>query len=286
MTAKKFVATPIFALMNTVVTKISFSFPKKRGDYLVFSLPQTNHYQNIINLAITPSGCKKTADKCWGNKIVILTLNDVKKEVKIDFQIKLKPYSVTINKNYKITNYSKNVFSPNRFINGQDQKIVKIAKGVVGKERNLETIIKNLYLFTRNYLTYGKPTAGLYSYKQAIEERMTDCGGFSTFLASLLQTVNIPSRLVVGFLIKKDWVSRILTFNFSLLTFNFLKIHVWLEVMLPNKSWFPIDASTSKFGQIPANRLVTSFGCDFNIKINNSNYQIDLLQKPVYLSKN
>jgi len=115
---------------------------------------------------------------------------------------------------------------------------------------------------------------------------MTDCGGFSTFLASLLQTVNIPSRLVVGFLIKKDWVSRILTFNFSLLTFNFLKIHAWLEVMLPNKSWFPIDASTSKFGQIPANRLVTSFGCDFNIKINNSNYQIDLLQKPVYLSKN
>lgn len=263
--------------------KFCLKFYGDRGDHLVFSLPQTNHYQAISDLTITPSRCKIQTDKQWGNKIMVFTLNDVKKEIKVDFHIKLKSFSNTIDKNYKLDDYSKNVLISNRFISGQDPKIAKIAKKVVGKEKNLDATIRKLYLFTRNYLTYGKPTEGLYSYKQALEERITDCGGFSTFLISLLNSVNIPTRPIIGFIIKKDLLTRIQTFNFSFLTFHFLSIHAWLEVMLPDRSWLPIDPSTGKFGQLPANRLVTSFGCDFNVKINNKNYQVDFLQKPIYL---
>ena len=265
--------------MNTAVSKISLSFQKKRGVYLVFSLPQTNYYQEIIDLATIPFKSYNLS----GNKVAIFYLNDVEKEVKIDFQTKLKPYSVFIDKNYKISDYSRNVFtSSNRFINGQDPEIIKIANKAVGKEKNLEIIIKNLYLFTRKYLTYGKPTEGLYSYKQAMEERITDCGGFSTFLASLLQSQNISSRLVVGYIVKPNFFQKLFP-EYLILNTKYLRIHAWLEVMLPDKKWFPIDPSTGKFGVLPANRLVTSFGCDFNLKIDNNSYQIDLFQNPIYL---
>ncbi|GIW63360.1 MAG: hypothetical protein KatS3mg091_162 [Patescibacteria group bacterium] len=56
-------------------------------------------------------------------------------------------------------------------------------------------------------------------------------------------------------------------------------MHAWLETQLPNKVWFPMDPSLEwkrkkgltkrqgGFGYIPADRLVVSFGCDFDIKI-------------------
>jgi len=264
--------------MNTAATKLSLRFPNKRGERLVFALPQTNHYQDILDLTLPKFRLYLIGE----NRVSIFTLNDVKKEIKIDLQIKLKPHTMTINKNYKISDYAKNTFSPNRFVNGEDKKVKKLANKVVRKEKNLGKIIKNLYLFTRKYLAYGNPTEGLYTYKQAIEERITDCGGFSTFLAALLASQNIPSRLVVGYIVKPNIFQKLFP-KYSTLDTKRLRIHAWLETMLPDSSWFPIDPSTGKFGSIPSNRLVTSFGYDFNIKIDKKNYQIDLLQNPIYI---
>lgn len=284
--------------MNTAAIKFSLEFPKNRGELLIFSLPQTNHYQNIFKINLIPPRKWKTVkDKQWGNKILVLTLNDVKKKSMINFQINPKSFKISINKNYKLSDYQKIKIFPNRFISGQDNKIRQIAKKIIGKEQNLAKIIKKLYNFTLNYLYYGRPITGLYSYKQAMEERVTDCGGFSTFLASLLQSLNIPCRLVVGFIIKKDILKKFLSMlHVSCYMFHHLTIHAWLEVLLPDNSWFPLDPSIdwrrrkglSKrqggFGIIPADRLVTSFGCDFNIKVNNKNFTIDLLQKPIYVN--
>ncbi len=285
----------IFAHMNTAAINFSLIFPKNRGEFLIFSIPQTNHYQNIAKFSlIPPVGWKTVKDKQWENKIVVLTLSDVKQKPKISFQIKPKPVNNSINKNYKLSDYQKIKISSNRFINGQDKKIKQITKEIVGKEKNLQKIIKKLYLFTLNYLSYGKPISGLYSYKQAMEERITDCGGFSTFLISLLNAAGIPSRLVVGYIINTGFLHN-LFFKYLILNTKYLLIHAWLEVLLPDNSWFPLDPAIDwrrgrgltkrqgGFGIIPADRLVTSFGCDFNIKVNNKNFAIDLLQKPIYL---
>lgn len=152
-----------------------------------------------------------------------------------------------------------------------------------------------MYFFTLDYLDYGHPIDGLYPFDQALRQRRTDCGGFATFLGSLIQALGIPTRLVVGFLVKKNIFTRLLSFGQISLGFNHLIIHAWLEVKLPNVEWFPLDPAIewrrlkgqSKrqggFGSVPADRLVFSFGCDLTIKFNNKRINFEIIQKPICL---
>jgi len=282
--------------MPSYYFKLKFSLPNK-NNFSLFSLPQPSHYHQILNLKINSSNNQIINEKKWGNKVTVL-----KDKSEITFTAKPFSFKSSINPNFTLLSYQKTkipkiYLTPNRFINGNDQKIKSLAKKILGKEKNLLKVVKKLYDFTLNYLTYGQPIDGLYPYNQALNEKITDCGGFSTFLASLFQSQNIPSRLVVGFIIKKNFLIDFLsTFNFYFLTFNSLMMHAWLEILLPNNQWFPLDPSLDwrrkkgqtkrqgGFGFIANDRLVTSFGCDFELEIEGKNYKIDLLQQPAILN--
>jgi len=274
-------------------------FYKKQ--FIIFSLPQSSPYHQISNLKINSQNFKIINEKKWGNKIVILNLiQDPKQHNFISFKLKPFPFKFSINPSFTLSSYQKTkipkiYLTPNRFIKGNDPKIKSLAKKVLGQETNLLTVVKKLYDFTLEYLTYGKPIDGLYPYSQALNKKITDCGGFSTFLASLLQSQNIPSRLVVGFIIKKNIIKDLLIkLQVTSYRLQDLLIHAWLEILLPDGSFFPLDPSIEwkrrksqtqrqgGFGFIPADRLVTSYGCDFELKIKGKNYKIDLLQKPIY----
>ncbi|MFN4213081.1 MAG: transglutaminase-like domain-containing protein, partial [Microgenomates group bacterium] len=266
---------------------------------VIFSLPPSNGYQKITNLKIDWQDYQIIEEKQWGNKVVVLRLNDVKKNFsQISFNLSSSCFTGELKPSFSIDNYQNKKFKiiNDRFINGKNPQIKKFARQIVGKEKNLQKIIKKLYSFTLDYLTYGKPIEGLYSHKQALKEKITDCGGFSTFLASLLQSINIPSRLIIGFLIKKNIIKYLGSmFYFSRYTFHDLLIHAWLEALLPDGSWFPLDPSIEwrrnkgltkregGFGFVPDDRLVISYGEDFKIKIDNKIHQIDILQNPVYI---
>lgn len=231
----------------------------KKNSLTVFALPQTNSYQIINSLNIKPSNYQ-IINNLSNNKIAVFGKQT---DAEITFDAELKSYSY---KNVK--NYSKEL-----------------------------EIIRKQYDSTLSYLTYGNPIDGLHSYKQAMAERITDCGGFSTFLAKLLQDQGIASRLVVGFLLKQSLVKYIFSmFHVSCFMFHDLSMHAWLEATLSDGTWFPLDPSIEwrrmhgltrrkgGFGYIPADRLVTSFGQDFKLKLEDKIYQIDILQKPLYLS--
>ncbi len=269
--------------------------PKKAGEYVLFSLPQTNQYQKITSLEIEPRKYKRFKENKWGNDIVSFTLNDVKHYACINFNHKAISINQTIDSTFKINEYSR-ITNPDRFINGKDVQIQRLAKKIVGEEKSLAKTIKNIYRFVLTYLTYGKPNKALYTYKQALRERTTDCGGFSTLLLSLLQSVNIPSRLVVGYLLRPSLSKLFLTkLRIDSLTFRSLSMHVWVEILLPDDSWFPLDpsiewqrvnnftSSQGDFGIIPDDRLVLSYGEDFDLNIGTKNYKIDLFQSPVYI---
>ncbi|MBI4009386.1 transglutaminase domain-containing protein [Candidatus Roizmanbacteria bacterium] len=273
-------------------------FTQNRGKRLVFSLPQDNQYQKISDLKIIPSQFKTIKTGNWQNRVALFRLNDVKNIITIAFEANFNQFKGSINPRFSLSNYrhSRNLVTSDRFVNGNDAKIKRLAKQIVKKENNLARIIKNAYDFTLEYLKYGNPTEGLYSYKQAIEERITDCGGFSTFLTSVLQSVGIPSRLVVGYLIKENLFTKFFSrFDFCNLSFDFLLMHAWLEVLLPDNTWFPLDPSIEwrrthgltkrlgGFGFIPPDRLVMSYGQDFKLKISNKTYTIDIFQNPVYV---
>lgn len=273
--------------------------PKNRGEEIVFSIPQSNHYQQIKNLQISPAPHLQILDQ-WGNEIFIF--NDVLK-IDIKFQAYLKELKVKkeMVKKFFVNDYHKLpkeqlifYLQPNRFINGEDKQIKQIAKKIAGKEINLYQMIKKIYYYTLNYLTYANPIDDLYSYKQALLNKKTDCGGFSTFFLSLCHALKIPARLTVGFLVTNHKLKRIFSvLNVRNLTLDDLFIHAWPEILLPDGSWLPLDPSIEwrrkkrltkrkgGWGEIPADRLVVSFGCDFNIKIGKKVYQFDLLQKPI-----
>jgi len=272
-----------------------FKLKFKNQNQIIFSLPQSSHYHQIANLKINSKNYQIINEKKWGNKVVVL-----KDKSEINFTLKPFSFKSFIDPTLTLESYKKNkipkiYLTPNRFINGHDSKIKSLSEKVLNQEKNLLKVLKKLYDFTLEYLTYGKPIDGLYPYSQALNEKTTDCGGFSTFLASLYQSLNIPSRLVVGFLIKKNIVKNFLnTLHVIRYTFHDLFIHAWLEILLPDGSFFPLDPSLDwrrrkkltkregGFGFIPKDRLVTSYGCDFELKIGGENYKIDLLQKPYF----
>ncbi len=272
---------------------------KNRRGGIIFSLPKSNHYHQIKNLQIAPGPNLQILDQ-WGNEIIIF--NDVLK-IRIKFKATLKEIKIKkelikkfLLKDYQKLPKEKLIFytQPNRFINGEDKQIKQIAKKIVGQDTNLYRIIEKIYSYTLNHLSYADPIEGLYSYHQALKEKKTDCGGFSTFFISLCHSLNIPSRLVVGFLIKENILKKIFnTFHVLSSTFHSLTIHAWPEVLLPDSYWFPVDPSIEwrrkegltkrkgGLGYIPADRLVASFGCDFKIKMGKINYQLDILQNPI-----
>ena len=270
----------------------SLSFPKKDNQLVIFSLPQTNQYQTVSNIKFR----EKTpviVEGQWKNKIAIfehqnsgIIFNCQPKEIRqiISSQFSLKDYSL------KHCHLKKS-----RFINGSDLQVLKLSEMIIKKEKDLNRIIYKIFNFVLEYLSYGKPIKGLHSYKQALTERVTDCGGFSTFMASLMQSIGIPCRLVAGFLLRENFHTKLLSILKFHLNFDFLVMHAWLEILLPDKSWFPLDASMEwrrikgltkrqgGYGYIPADRLVLSFGDDFSVDIKNKTYCIDILQHPIYL---
>jgi len=262
---------------------------------LVLALPQTNQYQTISNLQPTPKTDIIYHDVIWSNRIGIFT----NRLSRLNFNLTTHQVNRMIsprwqNSDYPVSFIAKHtyLFKPDRFINGQDPQIITIIKQF--KQSTLKLIIKEVYDYILDNLTYGKPYTGLYSYRQALNERVTDCGGFSTLLLSLLQSLKIPARLVVGFLIRKQ---NLLIQSLKMLycrcyMFNDLSMHAWVEVLLPNGNWFPLDPAIEwrrnrgltqrqgGFGNIPADRLVMSYGQDFAISIGGKKYRIDLLQYP------
>lgn len=271
--------------------KFSLQIKNGQGHLTFFSLPKSNKYQQITNLVFSKSSFRNTADQFYKNTILILESTDTQT---INFEAILKEQSIKIS-------HKKPIFLPkakeyirnNKYINSNDLQIKSIAKKIKGK--TTAEILRNSYDFVLSYLEYGYPYEGLYSYSQALRYRVTDCGGFSTLLCSILNAKGIPTRLVSGFLLKEDRSTKILyLLNFPL-SFNNLSMHAWVEALMPDGSWFVMDPSiewrrnkkltnrVGGFGFVPNDRLVVSFGQDFKVNFNNKQYEIPLLQNPIAL---
>lgn len=277
-------------------------FPKKRGEVLIFPLPQTNQYQNISRLFIRPDNHQIITENLRGNRVVVFTLNDVKDHVSLGFHHKGNIVKNLSNINFGVQDYTEELLKeyrflliPDRFVNGNDPLIKKIIREYRIQNIDIRTVFTRINNFILEYLTYGKPTEGLYPYSQAIEERITDCGGFSTLMLSLLQSLKIPARLVVGYIINENFISRILSNSkFFILNSKFLLMHAWPEALLPDGTWFPFDPALEwkrakgqtkrlgGFGYIPGDRLVVSYGQDFTINHGKKPIRLDNLQNPIY----
>lgn len=100
----------------------------------------------------------------------------------------------------------------------------------------------------------------------ACNERYGNCTDFHSLFISLARTVGIPARFEMGFPIPLDRKEG-----------TILGYHCWVEFWLPERGWFPVDASEAFkhpeqrelfYGTHPADRLHFTTGRD--LKLGNS----------------
>lgn len=276
--------------------RFSLDIHKEKGKYCVFGIPKSNQYQIIKNVLFYPKPAYIQVINPWGNNVAIFSLKNIRDKIILSFSTQPINIQKRINPSWTLSDYHIEKISYNRFINGDDKQIKQQTENVLHNKKNILIITQKLFQHTLKYLTYGHPILGLYSYSQVLQNQTTDCGGFSTYLLSLFQSIGIPGRLVVGFVIKKSVRSNLLSFmNLQSLNFNSLLMHAWAEIQLPDAAWFPMDPAmewrrTKKltkrlggFGVIPDDRLVISYGEDFKVNIDRVKFTIDMVQHPIYL---
>lgn len=166
---------------------------------VVFPIPKSNQYQNISG--IKSSLKSKRFFSNWNNEVCLfpqgepsfLSFSHHAKRVYFDFN------TIEV---YK----KKDLPLDDTFISGSNRKILDLNNKLLSdrKKKNNKNIVKSLYYGLIDFLEYGNPIDGLHTYKQALENKKTDCGGFSTLLASLLKANGIHSRLVIGYIFSKS----------------------------------------------------------------------------------
>ncbi len=169
--------------------------------------------------------------------------------------------------------------APNRFfaVTGQ---IRQIARQVGGENGPALAVVQRLYAHVVRTLHYGNPIPGLYSARDALQLPAVDCGGFCSLLAALLAAKNIPTRLLVGFLVG----------------YQRCGMHVWLEARLSGGQWLPLDPThdhlyragrdrkSGRFGFVGSDRIVFSVGADWRLSVAGTDVPVVILQHPVVVN--
>jgi len=262
----------------------------------ILPIPPNTVYQTTNGEPAFTRGYHKTFDAKFGNQVVfwqeILQPGEEKCFAE-NIQIAVSPRKLTINPVWTVDNYHDTkkaveyslYLKDETHVNGSDEKVRGLAGSILRSEKNLGVVLGNLYKYVVDNLKYGNPVKGLYPYSYVLEKRVVDCGGFDSLLCSLYRAVGIPSRIVSGF-----WAG-------SEIGEACEKMHAWLEVLLPNGDWFPLDPSVEHlrllgrsdkdggFGITGNNRIAFSRGSDIPLKISDKDLTSDILQNPIVIAE-
>ena len=276
-------------------------YPQKNKVVVIMPFPKEFDYQKLIGIySITPSSGELNREFKYQNRYIHwqATLNPNQTAVfKVRFQIFVKPKHVSLNQNFQSETYilsSKDYNSSNydnfkktnkiflksdKYINGQDERIIKLSNDLVSKKLDLISRINALNSYVVKNLHYGNPIEGLYTLNQTLKKAAVDCGGFDVMLGSLCMAQKIPVRIVSGF-----WAG-----------YSDNGMHAWLEILLPNGQWLSADPSIeqllntgrtkreAKLGFVGSDRIALSVGCNFKLKVGGRTIQLDILQNPKVL---
>jgi hypothetical protein len=268
--------------------EFSFNFAAKGADqYWLFPIPRSNLYQKINRLRIPEFAQTVRLDQ---DHRLMLAKADRCSSIKFFHQaqsIKIDWASVQLKKTQK-----KADLFQDQYVNALDQKMQDLAKKWKNGEKDLKKITVLFYEKTLEYLQYGRTTEGLHPYSQALTEKVTDCGGFSTFLLTLLQTQGLIGRLAVGYLLKNNSKQKLKKFFNFTYQWSDLTMHAWVELQAADGSWIPLDPAVdwryrhgqsrrfAAFAQLPADRLLISYGHNHHLTRFDQDYHWPILQHP------
>jgi len=112
----------------------------------------------------------------------------------------------------------------------QTKEVKKLAKNIVGKEKNYFKKARKIFDWITDNITYKYPPKerGVIS---TLKNKYGDCGEFSLLFIALCRSVGIPARYISGM-----WVAPIKKQRF----------HAWAAFYLADVGWLPVDCTVSQ----------------------------------------
>ncbi|MBQ8886665.1 MAG: transglutaminase domain-containing protein [Candidatus Gastranaerophilales bacterium] len=126
-----------------------------------------------------------------------------------------------INKNKNPEKDINRYLKDEQYIEVNDALVKSYAAKIKGDTK--EEIIKNIYEFTQNHLTY-KHLKGVSGAKKALKDRVGECSEYSAIMVALCRAKGIPARIVIGNIAREE--------NSK---------HNWVEVYFDEYGWVTFD---------------------------------------------
>jgi hypothetical protein len=127
---------------------------------------------------------------------------------------------------------------PNRFIQSDDEKIIKLAKEAIGETNNAGEAARRIESFVANYIENTSLSVGYASASEVADSKEGDCSEFAVLTAALCRAVGIPARIAVGI----AYVDEFLGYE------NVFGGHAWTEAYIGNR-WVGLDSAFKSTGR-------------------------------------
>jgi len=256
---------------------------------IVIPFPPTAPQQHVLSEPVLNPQMALGREEKFGNRYAWASIEagETPIHLKETFRVMVDPVNVTNLGSWSVVDYARldkkdraTHLEPDRFIQ-RNEKIDQLARSIVGTERDIVKILGKINSYVVDNLNYGKPIPGLYSAEDALTNDVVDCGGYDALFCSLVMAVGIPSRIVSGF-----WAG-----------YPKNDMHAWVEILLPDGRWLPVDPSVEqlhdlgrsrrigRLGFVGSDRIIVSYGCDFDLTLNDRVIRCDILQHPLIIAE-
>jgi hypothetical protein len=135
------------------------------------------------------------------------------------------------------TEINRQYLEPNAFIQADDAEILRLARELVGTEKDTCRAALSLERWVAGNMSFDLGIVFAPA-TEIIRNRRGTCVGYATLLATLARAAGIPSRIVMGYV-------------YALGMFGG---HAWAEVMIGER-WVPLDAAVVNTGAADATRI-------------------------------
>jgi hypothetical protein len=121
---------------------------------------------------------------------------------------------------------------PNRFIQSDDEKIIKLSKKAIGETNNASEAARRIESFVANYVENTSLSVGYASASEVADSKEGDCTEFAVLTAALCRAAGIPARIAVGV----AYVDEFMGYQ------NVFGGHAWTEAYIGNR-WVGLDSA-------------------------------------------
>jgi hypothetical protein len=127
---------------------------------------------------------------------------------------------------------------PTRFVQSDNEKIVKLAKQAVGDTTDVAEAAKRIEAFVGDYVENRSLSVGYASAAEVAESRQGDCSEFSVLTTAMCRAVGIPAQVVVGVAYVRNFADMKDQFGG----------HAWVQAYIGGK-WVGLDSSFKGAGR-------------------------------------